>query len=279
MLWRRSLLLAPLTPPVELPDIRSIAPDLVTPPMEEGTPAPGRRVRMQLDGYRGSGVYHALYLPRDYRPGRKHPVIVEYAGNGNYRNRYGDVSEGVPEGSNLGYGMSGGNGFLWLCVPYVDAAERQVRKIWWGDVPATLQYCRDAVNSVVRDHGGDPRRVVLCGFSRGSIGCNYLGLHDDRIAQLWRAFVCYSHYDGVRQWPYEGSDRDSALVRLRRLGGRRQFICHEVSVEQTRQYLRSTGIAGKWTFRTVPFRNHNDQWMHRDTPLRRELREWLAAVV
>jgi hypothetical protein len=45
-------------------------------------------------------------------------VIVEYAGNGNYSNASGDVSRGVPEGSNLGYGISGGKGFVSVCAPY-----------------------------------------------------------------------------------------------------------------------------------------------------------------
>jgi len=44
-------------------------------------------------------------------------VIVEYAGNGNYANKYGDVSSGEVEGSKLGYGISGGTGFIWICMP------------------------------------------------------------------------------------------------------------------------------------------------------------------
>lgn len=70
-----------------------------------------------------------------------------------------------------------------------------------------------------------------------SIACNYIGLHDDEIAALWRGFICHSHYDGVRKWDYAGSDRQSAAIRLGRLRDRPQFISHETSVETARGYL------------------------------------------
>ena len=44
---------------------------------------------------------------------------------------------------------------------------------------------------------------------RGAIGCNYLGLYDDEIAELWKAMIPYSHYDGVRLWGYPKSDMAS----------------------------------------------------------------------
>ena len=96
----------------EYPDIRTVQPDLTTPQVMDSNPAPGLRVRQTLPEYRTSGIHHALYLPVNWRPRRRYPVIVEYAGNGNYRNSYGDVSDGTVEGSNLGYGISGGKSFL-----------------------------------------------------------------------------------------------------------------------------------------------------------------------
>jgi hypothetical protein len=260
-------------------DISEVPADLQTPPMLDAPPAAGRRVRQTLPEYRGTQVYHALYLPTDWRPGVRFPVIVEYAGNGPYSNRYGDISTGVPEGSNLGYGISGGKGFIWLCLPYVNSAEKKNQRQWWGDVEATLDYCRKAVRWICEEFGGDPAAVILTGFSRGAIGCNYLGLHDDRIADVWLAFIPYSHYDGVRPWGYADSDRASARKRLERLHGRAQFICQEGSVEDTRNYLRSTGVEAPFVFRTGPFRNHNDAWVLRDVPDRGELRSWLADVL
>ena len=134
---------------------------------------------------------------------------------------------------------------------------------------------------LICDHyAGDPQRIVLAGFSRGAIACNYIGLRDDSIAKLWRAFIPYSHYDGVREsWPYGDADRASALKRLSRLNGRPQFIIHENSVEDTRKYLDATGIEAPFTFRTLEFRNHNDAWALRDIPERREVREWLKRVL
>jgi hypothetical protein len=262
------------------PDIRGIEPDLIVPPLTMGTPSPGARVKAHREGFHGEGVYHVIYLPRNWKPRRRYPLIVEYAGNGNYRNQYGDVSTGVPEGSSLGYGVSGGEEFIWLCLPYVDARAGRNAITWWGNPEATIDYCLGAVKETVSRYGADPKRVLLCGFSRGALACNYLGLRDDRIARLWRGFFCYSHYDGVRTWPqYADCDRASALKRLRRLGGRPQFICHERSVEETRAYLASTGVRGDFTLRDLPFRNHNDAWVLRPVPLRVELRAWVKRAI
>lgn len=273
------VLLVAAVPSDRPPDIKTVPPDLMTPKMVEGEPAPGKRVRQVAAEYKGTQVHHALYLPTDWKPGRKYPVLVEYAGNGPYRNRYGDVSTGRVEGSNLGYGISGGKGFIWLCLPYVNAKKKRNETRWWGDVAATVEYCKKTVPRICRDYGGDPSAVILVGFSRGAIACNYIGLHDDEIAKLWRAFVPYSHYDGVRRWGYAGGDRAAALKRLKRLKGRPQFICRENSVTETQKYLVSAGVKGDFTLMVTPFRNHNDRWAHRDTPQRRRLRAWVKRVL
>ena len=265
--------------PKNPPDISTAKPDLTTPKMVLGAPAAGRRVRQTLPNYKGTDLYHALYLPVDWQAGSTYPVIVEYAGNGPYRNRYGDTSAGTVEGSNLGYGLTAGKGVIWLCLPYVNAKEKRNQAQWWGDVDATVAYCKQAVATVCKDYGGDPRQVVLVGFSRGAIACNYIGLHDDEIAALWRAFIPYSHYDGVRQWGYPASDRASALERLKRLKGRPQLIVHEGSAEETARYIASTGVTGDFTCIAGPFRNHDDRWAHSDTRQRRYARQWLHRVL
>ena len=264
------------------PDLSSVPPDLSSPAMESGAPAAGRRVKQTTPGYEGTAVHHALYLPRDWKPGRLFPVIVEYAGNGGYKNAFGDVSNGTVDGSNLGYGLTGGEGFLWVCLPYIkgSGASRENAATWWGDVAETTQYCRKSVAWICETYGGDPKKVVLAGFSRGAIGCNYLGLHDDQIAPLWRAFFTCSHYDGERTtWGYADADRASALARLQRLKGRPQFISMEVSVDAIRKYLEGTGIAAPFTFQAIRFRNHSDQWVLRDIPERKAAREWLRKVL
>lgn len=267
----------------ELPDISSVPEDLNVPGITQGAPGPGLRVPQTTEAWRGTEVHHLLYLPPEWRPDASWPVLVEYAGNGGYKNVYGDVSDGTVEGSRLGHGLSGGKGFIWVCMPYVERLEGRKRNAvkWWGDVEETKRYCLATVKEVCARWGGDASRVILCGFSRGSIGCNFIGLHDDEIAALWRGFFCHSHYDGVRTgWPYAGADRASALTRLRRLHGRPQFIIQEGGGTQaTEAWLKSTGIPGDWTFVPLPYRNHTDAWLLRDIPERRLAREWLARVV
>ena len=75
----------------ELPDISSIPADLTVPALTEKAPAPGLRVKHHLPGY-ASSIYHVLYLPTDWQKDAQMPLIVEFAGNGGYKNKYGDVS-------------------------------------------------------------------------------------------------------------------------------------------------------------------------------------------
>ena len=263
----------------EIRDISSVPPDLHIPPLSAGPPGAGLRVAQATPGWETTAAHHLLYLPADWTPRRRFPVLVEYAGNGGFKNTFGDVSDGTVEGSRLGYGLSGGVGFIWICMPFVEVAPeggKQNAAKWWGNVEETKRYCIATVKDVCQKWGGDRERVILCGFSRGSIACNYIGLHDDEIASLWAGFLCHSHYDGVIEaWRYPLSDRDSALTRLQRLGSRPQFISHEGSVAATEKWLSSTGLKGRWTFVGLPYRNHSDEWVLRDIPERRQAREWL----
>lgn len=266
-----------------LPDLSTVPPDLVVPEVAAGSPRAGHRVRQTTKGWETTAVYHALYLPTDWRPGGRYPVIVEYAGNGGYKNAFGDVSGGTVDGCRLGYGLTAGKGVIWVCVPFVesDAAGKRNALKWWGEVEETKRYCRATVNAVTAEYGGDLRRVVLAGFSRGSIACNFIGLHGDAIAPLWRAFFCHSHYDGVKaNWPYAGADRAAAVLRLGRLNGRPQWISHEGGgVTATQEYLQTTGVAGAFTFQPLNFRNHSGDWLLRDIPERRAARRWLEQVL
>jgi len=283
--------LAAAAPGGEVPDIRTVEPDLVVPAMVEGDPGPGRRVKQTTAGYVDTKVYHALYLPVDWQPKKRYPVIVEYAGNGPFTSPYGDVSTGKVEGSSMGYGISGGKGVIWVCMPYLNNAGTESVTLWWGDPPTyqvqpTIDYCIATVRMICERYGGDSTKVFIAGFSRGSIACNYIGLHNDEIASLWRGFICYANYDGkYALWPYPGADRASAAKRLQRLGQRPQFICQEVprkakdALDVTRTYLKQAYPDGKFTFELIPFRNHNDAWTLRDIPSRRALRKWFAAVL
>jgi len=253
--------------------VKKVPPDLATPVMTDDAPAAGKRVRQQNKTYQGTGVYHVLYLPTDWQAGKKYPVIVEYAGN-QYKQ-----GPGTPESSNLGYGISAGRGVIWVCMPYVNSEKKINQTKWWGDVHATLDYCKHTVRRICNEYGGDPERVFIAGFSRGAIACNFLGLHDDEIASLWRGFICHSHYDGVRRWGYPGSDRKSAAKRIQRLGRRPQFISQERSVDQTKKYLDEVYPKGNFTFVPLPGIEHTDTWVLYDSPERKKLRDWFERVL
>jgi hypothetical protein len=260
------------------PDISTVPADLTIPPVAEGGGQAGVRVAITPPEYKDTAVHHVLYLPENWQPGKKFPVLVEYAGNGNYRNEYGDLSAGVVEGSQLGYGISGGCNYIWLCLPFVSEDGKHNETIWWGNVEATVAYAKREVARVCAQWGGDPEKIVLCGFSRGAIACGYIGLHDDEIAALWRAFIAYSHYDGVREWPYPESDKAAAMKRLQRLATRPSFII-DTDLEPTRSYIESTGVDAPFTYYLLAFRNHNDAWTLRDIPARRAVRDWLERVL
>ena len=249
-------------------------PDLAAPEARDGLPGPGKRVRQSHPDYEGSGVYHLLYLPTDWEKGRKYPVIVEYAGN-KYKTSLGTV-----EGSSLGYGISGGRGVIWICMPYVNVKEMRNEVTWWGDVDATVEYCKDTVDRVCREYSGDPDAVFIAGFSRGAIACNYIGLHDDEIARLWRGFIAHDHYDGVRRWNYSGSDRASAADRLTRLKGRPQYVSGgERILAETRTYLEEVEPDGNFTFQPLAGWGHTDLWVLFDVPERETVREWFTGVL
>ena len=264
-------------------NLHSIASDLVVPPLSEGPPAAGRRCKQVNAGYEDWSLCHTLYLPTDWQAvelaGRRFPVIVEYAGNGGYKNARGDVCTGQVEDCNLGYGLSSGKGCIWICLPFVDPREKKHATNWWGDADATAAYCVQAVKDVCQKYGGDEQRVILTGFSRGAIACNYIGLRNDDIAKLWRAMLVHSHYDGLRKWPHADSDPASALARLKRLQGRSQFISQENGIESQREYLRQHAPEGDFTFLALPYSNHSDTWVLKDIPERAAARKWLARVL
>lgn len=265
-----------------LPDISTVPPDLTVPELIDTLPAAGKRVRLELFKDTPPVI---LYLPTDWKPEKKFPVMIELAGNGNFSNSFGDISTGLPEGSVLGYGLSGGSGFIWACVPFLNAAGNKTAITWWGDAPdyrpdSTVAFLKRAVPSICERFSGDPQRVILCGFSRGAIAANAIGLHDDEIAALWRGFICYSHYDGVStRWPFAGADSASARRRLARLNGRPQLICSESPLTGTRKHLEDSGVIGDFTFLHTGFRNHHDAWALRPSTARDVARRWLADLV
>lgn len=269
------------------PQQNSVVADLQTPQAQSGAAMAGRRVLVAPDPERPQ-LQCALWLPADWSPTKSWPVFAELPGNGGYRDARGDTCSGRPEDCSLGYGLTAGQGWIWLCLPFLNAAGDQIAVTWWGNAPdhsptATLQFWRLCVQTICQQFQGDAKRVVLAGFSRGAIACNALGLHDDRTAELWAAFLPCSHYDGVRQWPFAGSDRQSAADRFQRLAGRPQLIFGEgLQTTETERYLR-TLISGQpgdsgITLMSTGFVNHSDQWSLRPCQARQTALDWLRKI-
>ena len=295
----------PEAPPY--PDVMTLPADLETPAITPGGPAPGKMVLQSLPTYAGTEVAHALYLPTDWKKGERFPVIIEYLGNGSR----------VRDRKNIGYALSGGKGFIWAVLPYVSPDGKRDMDWWWGDVDATVAYAKEVVPAICREWGGDPAQVVLTGYSRGAIACNYIGLHDDQITRLWRAMIPVSHYDdGHTAWGMTQEERGRAPERLRRLGQIPQLICGEHSapsargsdavllgrikeknlttfaaaksglglqpltdLEGTRGFVTRHLPQGRITFIDLPWVNHDSKVLLRDTPSRRQIRDWLQQVL
>lgn len=286
----RQIRLSPISPrqPTD-DDIRDVEPDCHVPPLIEGTPQAGRRVVHRLPGYPDS-VYHTLYLPSNWHKNEKFPMIVELTGNGGYRNTFGDRCTGLAQDAKLGYGLVSNDRAIWICVPYLNDDGSEVVHKWWGTAPeyrphATIQYLKHSIENACEQFGGDRHRIVLAGFSRGSIACNYLGLNNDDIATYWKGFVCFSHYDGILQaWPYSSDDEASAQLRLHRLQGRPQLIINETAngdqgmLYRVEKYLKSTAPDGQFEFLDTGFRNHSDEWVLRPSPARARARHWIDHV-
>ncbi len=115
--------------PINLNEIPS---DLVVPKVESDRPAAGKRVWEKLESYRDWNLAHALYLPVDWREGGRYPVILEYPGNGGFKNGLGDTCDGTVESCRLGYGLTEGQGCLWVSLPFVDPKSKEHAITWWG---------------------------------------------------------------------------------------------------------------------------------------------------
>ena len=110
-------------------------------------------------------------------------------------------------------------GFICVSMPFVNTAAECNALHWWGDVAATVDYCRQTVLDVCERY----RRRPLGGNTGGlQPGRDRLQLHsgysDDEIADLWAGL----HRPAVTTTacatgPYPESDVDSAHRRLRRI--------------------------------------------------------------
>ena len=270
------------------------AADLALPPLTEQGPQPGKRATVIAPEYTGTKVHHLIALPDDWTPdwkarGKSWPIIAEYTGN--YFPTSG--STGEVEGAALGYGVARGRA-IWVVLPYVAKDHQKNEITWWGDIAATVGYAKTNIPRICAQFGGDPKKVVLCGFSRGAIGVSFLGLHDDEVAKLWCGLWAHDHFDGMLEWKGHawGSPlaryREEASVRLRRLAGRPLLVSQAGA--ETKKFITSVAPSGV-TYLTVDMRAHfgafpnelakhphNDRWPLRAGDATTIARAWFERV-
>jgi len=287
--------------PVQYPKPFLIAEDdfltqrLTYPEASSGSPAAGKRVAVTAKECVGTEVHHMLYLPENWSEqavaaGRRWPVIVEYSGN----QFLASGSTGEVEGSTLGYGYSAGQ-FIWVTLPFVSEDLQRNQLSWWGNEQATIDYAKVNVPKICESYGGDSEAVFLCGFSRGAIAVNYIGLHDDEIAKLWTGFISHDHYDGVLQWrgtkwgaPLEKYQSEAA-TRLKRINGRPVLVCQQNSTDANQKFIEQHVPLTNFTFLPVNVKQifktfpnevakhpHTDRWLIKDSSERRQAWKWMS---
>ena len=216
--------------------------NLIVPNMTDQKAGPGLRVKIVPKAYKGTGVYYSLYLPEKYEKGKQYPVIVEYTGNKWKRSG----STGEVKDANLGYAIAKKLEAIWIVLPYLQDGESITT--WWGNEDEILEFALTNIRRVCEDYGGNSAEVFICGFSRGAIGVNYLGLYNEQIADVWLGFFSHDHYDGVLEWKGTNwgaplSDyRQAAKERILRVKGRNILISENFSGGgssfKTKQYIQ-----------------------------------------
>lgn len=272
----------------------SYAQPIQVPQMLEEEPAPGKRVKVIAPEYKGSDVYHSLYLPENHSKGRLYPVIVEYTGN-----KWEPTgSTGEARDAILGFVPARELGAIWVVMPYIK--DNQSILNWWGDEHQTIEYALKNIRRICEDYGGNPAEIFICGFSRGAIGVNYLGLHNDEVADAWLGFFSHDHYDGERHWgdywsPSLDRYRAAAKVRMGRLNGRAAFISNNSDGKSTvRKYIEGQHLDkfGEVAFndflvqsiiedipnKYVPHA-HTDKWMLWDSHYKNKVISWFREVI
>ena len=264
-------------------------------PLSGGEPRAGKRANVTPLEYEGTEVFHTIYLPQNWeRNGKRLPIIFEYTGN--YFPKSG--STGEVEDAALGYGITGGK-CIWVSLPYISENGRDNQVTWWGDERATVRYAKVNVPRIIAEYNADPRAVFLCGFSRGAIGVNYLGLYDDEVAQLWTAFITHDHFDGIREWrntewgtPLEAY-RANAIERLERVGGRPYLVSQNGDKYGTEAFIESVlpridnfmilNIDTQKVFGSFPHpiapHPHTDRWLQLPSPYRSQVWRWVNEVI
>lgn len=249
---------------------------LDVPDMTDGSPTPGRRGRYRLAVDVKNEIYCVLYFPPLWQPGRRYPVIAEYPGNIFYRDR-ACWSTGRPEQCQMGYGISSGSNAIWVSLPFVDRDNGAIAESGFGSNKGedTTDYAVAVIEDIVRNWGGDQNNLFLCGFSRGSIACGYIGLRNDKIAKLWKGIIGCQHYDGSK---WKESSMAEAVKRPTRFQGKAIFQVDN-SQERYQPVADATDPSVFWIWRRSGLGAHATTMFLDDRPLMKDLRVWFRNLV
>jgi hypothetical protein len=244
---------------------------LEVPPVQDGPPAAGKRVRYRPALETSPDIYCILYLPEDWKPDGTYPVIAEYPGNIFFvRDCY---SPGLPEQCAIGYGMTQGKGAIWVSLPFIDGQQDAIAEDGWGNPDDTAAYCREVIEDVCAKFGGDPENLVLTGFSRGAIACGYIGLRNETIARLWKGMHLCQHYDGDG---WKGATMHDAVERARRFRGIAVFNTDNPEIKM--QPL-TEAMGAPVTFARSGLGAHSTAMFLDSRPSTLQLRSWFADLV
>jgi hypothetical protein len=282
-------------------DFLSAQKPYTVPLMEEGVPAPGKRVRIVVKGYERTNVFHSLYLPIDHKPGKKYPVIVEYTGN--YAPHLG--SSGQVKDGHMGYANAVALEAIWVVMPYLSKDGMTSEITWWGSETKTIDYCAKQLKKICLDYGGDPSAVFITGFSRGAIAVNRIGLNNDRAADIWLGFHSHDHFDGQLRWATPWANKGDymaykadAIKRAKRYKGRAALVGGQ-HMDSVAGYLSLNRINnfGKLKILSVPINQiipkqdlfvnptngklitHTDNWMNYRSPEADLVIKWYKNVI
>ncbi|MEM1293756.1 MAG: hypothetical protein AAGH89_00230 [Verrucomicrobiota bacterium] len=241
------------------------------PDMELREPVAGKRVRYQLPGDPESEIYSVLYLPPNWKPGNLYPVIAEFPGN-LFFNARACWSTGRPEQCQMGYGITSGRDAIWISLPFVDQPNGTIAESGFGSNRGqdTVSHTRKMMDHILSQWGGDRENVYLCGFSRGSIACGYIGLANEEIAELWKGIIGCQHYDGSN---WRESNMEDAVLRAPRFRGQAIFQVDN-SQEKYQPVVDATNPSVDWTWVPSKLGYHATAMFLDDRPAMVTLRQW-----
>lgn len=240
---------------------------LTVPEIEEGVPEAGKRVKIYLPEY--PEAYYVLFLPYNFTDTTKLPIIFESPGN-----VYQEVSNGLPDSACLGYGISFGMDYIWVCVPFIDNTGYILRSYWGKDPSSIVDFWLAVLNDLNARFCIDNDKIVLSGFSRGAVSTSYIGNYNDEIASKWAAYFAHSHFDGCCQTLLGNTNERIARIQKKKvlISVGEQDIAKKCSRGAYENLLKGGYSV---TYIEVPDLDHSPFWILEDSESAEEARNWL----